>query len=139
MIKKIVKDQMFLSGKAMQATKEDQYIIQDLYDTLKAYENKCVGMAANMIGYQKAIIIIYDLEKKQPFVMINPKVVQTSGKYYETMEGCLSLEGERPTKRYPQIKVEYDNENWQKRIKTYKGFTAQIIQHELDHLEGIII
>ena len=130
---------MFLSGKAKIATKEDQYIVQDLYDTLKYYEGKCVGMAANMIGYQKAIIIIYDLEKQKPFIMINPKVLQTNGKYYETMEGCLSLEGERPCKRYQQIKVEYYNDEWQKRIKTFKGFTAQIIQHELDHLEGIII
>lgn len=139
MIKKIVKDQMFLSGKASECSKEDEYIIQDLYDTLKYYDQKCVGMAANMIGYQKAMIIVYDMEKKQPFVMINPKLIQTYGKYYETMEGCLSLEGERPCKRYQQIKVEYYNEKWQKRIKTYKGFTAQIIQHELDHLQGIII
>lgn len=118
-------------------TKEDSYIISDLKDTLKLHSNGCVGMAANMIGYNKRCII-YINEKEEMEIMINPVIIKKEMEY-ETEEGCLSLEGVRKTKRYKKIKVEYYNTNFEKRIKTFKDFTAQIIQHEIDHLHGIII
>ena len=136
MIKPICKDILFLSQKAEPATKEDMQVVQDLLDTLKANEEGCVGMAANMIGIKKSIIAVH-----MGFVnvaMINPVIVKKSG-VYETEEGCLSLVGVRKTKRYQDIEVEYYDVNWSKQRGKYSGWIAQIIQHECDHLEGIII
>lgn len=137
MIKNICKDINFLSLKSDLMTKEDSYIVTDLKDTLKLHLNGCVGMAANMIGYNKRCII-YINEKEEMEIMINPIIIKMEMEY-EAEEGCLSLEGVRKTKRYKKIKVEYFNTNFEKRIKTFKDFTAQIIQHEIDHLDGIII
>lgn len=136
MIKDIVKDVMFLSQKAEKATKEDKYIANDLLDTLKANKDRCVGLAANMIGYNKAIICVsgglYD------FIMINPVITNKSGEY-QTEEGCLSLIGERKCKRYKEIEVDYWDINFNKQYGKYTGFVAEIIQHEIDHTNGIII
>ena len=136
MVKEIVKDAMFLSQKAEKATKEDKYIANDLLDTLKANKDRCVGLAANMIGYNKAIICIsgglYD------FIMINPIITNKSGEY-QTEEGCLSLIGERKCKRYKEIEVDYLDINFNKKHEKYTGFVAEIIQHEIDHTNGIII
>ena len=131
MIKEIVKDQFQLSQKSAIATKED------LLDTIKANHDHCVGMAANMIGANKRIIVVNDNNKY--VIMINPEVLKFSGKLYETEEGCLSHIGVKKTKRYEKIKVSYFDENFKKKIKTYQGFTAQIIQHEIDHCNGILI
>ncbi len=136
MIKEIVKDETFLAQKSSPTTESDLYIAIDLLDTLKANKERCVGLAANMIGYHKNIIVVDDEGKY--LVMINPKIIKCS-EPFNTEEACLSLMGTRPTKRYTNIKVGYQNEKMQKRIKTYKGFTAQIIQHEIDHCNGIII
>ena len=136
MIKPICRDVLLLSQKAEPATKEDMQVVQDLLDTLKANEESCVGMAANMIGVKKRIIAVH-----MGFVnvaMINPVIVKKSGAY-ETEEGCLSLEGVRKTKRYQDIEVEYYDTNWNKQHGKYSGWIAQIIQHECDHLQGIII
>lgn len=136
MNKPIVRDTFFLSLKSKEATIEDTFVGQDLVDTLMANADRCVGLAANMIGYQKRVIVF--MENKKPVLMYNPVYLKKEGSY-TAVEGCLSLDGERETIRYKSIKVEYYNEKFQKRIKTYKGFTAQIIQHEMDHLEGILI
>lgn len=136
MVKEIVRDTFFLSQKSKLATQEDIQIIQDLKDTLEANKERCVGMAANMIGYQKCILVFYDQNTLS--IMINPEIIKCS-QMYEPEEGCLSLEGTRKTKRYQSIKVKYLDENFKIKIKTYKGFTAQIIQHEMDHFEGILI
>ena len=136
MVKEIVKDVMFLSQKAEKATEKDKYIAKDLLDTLKANKDRCVGLAANMIGYNKAIICVsgglYD------FVMINPVITIRSGEY-ETEEGCLSLIGERKCKRYKEIEVDYLDINFNKQHGKYTEFVAEIIQHEIDHTNGIII
>lgn len=136
MVKEIVKDVMFLSQKAEKATEKDKYIAKDLLDTLKANKDRCVGLAANMIGYNKSIICVsggfYD------FVMINPVITKKSGEY-QTEEGCLSLIGERKCKRYNEIEVEYLDINFTKQHRKYTGFVAEIIQHEIDHTNGIII
>ncbi|MGV3011197.1 peptide deformylase [Streptococcus thoraltensis] len=136
MIKNIVKDTFFLGQKSQRANKEDLYIGQDLQDTLNYHRESCVGLAANMIGYQKRVIIIsmgfVDL------VMFNPEIVAKS-EPFDTEESCLSLTGARPTKRYRQISVTYRDSNWMTKTITLKDFPAQICQHELDHLEGIII
>ena len=137
MIKDIVKDDFFLSQVSVDATYEDIYIIQDLKDTLESNKNRCVGMAANMIGYKKRMIIFYD--NKTPVIMINPKIMSHSNTHYIAEEGCLSHTGTKQTKRYHKIKVQYLDENFKIKIKTYTDFTAQIIQHEMDHLEGILI
>lgn len=137
MIKEIVKDTIFLSQKATLASKEDLYIIEDLKDTLKANLDRCVGMAANMIGYNKSIIIV--LEENHFLIMINPVIIKTSNQTYQTSEGCLSHTGQKETLRYEKIKVEYLDEQFKKKIKTYTGYVAQIIQHEIDHLNGILI
>ena len=126
----------FLKQPSETATKDDLSIAQDLMDTLKAHKDECVGMAANMIGETKRIIAFDDSGKYT--VMFNPRILKADDAF-KTEEGCLSLVGVRPAKRYKSIKVQYENEAFQTRIKTYKGFTAQIIQHEMDHLEGIII
>lgn len=136
MIRPIMKDVLFLGQKSDQATKADQAVIQDLKDTLKAHEAECVGMAANMIGVKKRIIIVS--VGIGNMIMVNPVIVAKK-KAYETEEGCLSLIGARTTMRYEQIEVEYENESFQKKRETFTGWTAQIIQHEVDHCDGIII
>lgn len=137
MVKELMHDPIFLAQPAIPATREDMDIARDLLDTLKAHKETCVGMAANMIGVAKAIIAFDDGGSYG--VMFNPRIIKASGEY-ETRESCLSLLGEpRVTKRFQKIKVEYQNENFQTRLKTFEGFTAQIIQHEIDHLNGILI
>lgn len=137
MIKEIIKDQFFLSQKSKDATLDDIDVINNLKDTLEANKERCVGMAANMIGSLKNIIIFYDNDKKM--IMLNPVIIKTSKESYNTQEGCLSHIGERPVKRYKSIKVQYLDLDGKIRIKTYKDFTAQIIQHEIDHCHGILI
>ena len=136
MIQEICKDERFLAQKAEPATPADLPVAQDLIDTLTAHKDGCVGMAANMIGVNKRIII-FDNEGAYQ-VMFNPVIVKQSGSY-ETEEGCLSLTGRRKTKRFQTIKVQWQNEKFQPRIKTFSGWTAEIIQHELDHCDGILI
>ena len=137
MRKDICRDVNILSTVSIEATEEDINVATDLLDTLKANSNRCVGMAANMIGVNKRIICIDD--NGEYVVMLNPKVLKVSSESYVTEEGCLSLDGVRKVKRYKSIKVEYTTLEWKKKIKTYEGFSAQIIQHEMDHLEGILI
>lgn len=136
MIKPITKDPIFLAQKSVPATILDLPVAQDLKDTLEAHREGCVGMAANMIGLNKRIIIFDD--HGSTTVMFNPELVKCSGAY-ETEEGCLSLSGVRKTRRWRQIKVRYQNERFETRLKTYTGFTAQIIQHEIDHCNGVLI
>ena len=136
MVQPIMKDETFLAIPSEPATKEDLQVAQDLLDTLTAHAEGCVGMAANMIGVSKRIIV-FDNEGTY-MVMFNPEIVKASDRY-DTEEGCLSLVGRRPTKRYKSIKVKYQNADLQTRFKTYSGWTAQIIQHEIDHCNGIII
>lgn len=136
MVKPIVKDILFLQQKSEPATKADKQVVQDLLDTLKANEAGCVGMAANMIGVKKRIIVVNMGIINVP--MINPVILKKTGPY-ETEEGCLSLAGMRKTIRYQEIEVEFWDANWEKQRKTYSGWIAQIIQHECDHFEGIII
>jgi len=136
MVRNIMKDPIFLAQKSMPATKEDREIAQDLIDTLIAHRDGCVGMAANMIGVRKRIIVFDD--NGTPFVMLNPEIIRASGPY-EAEEGCLSLPGTRKAKRYREIKVRYQTADLQVRLKTYQGWTAQIIQHEIDHCNGILI
>jgi peptide deformylase len=136
MIKPITKDPIFLAQKSVPATILDLPVAQDLKDTLEAHREGCVGMAANMIGVNKRIIIFDD--HGSATVMFNPELVKCSGAY-ETEEGCLSLSGVRKTRRWRQIKVRYQNERFETRLKTYTGFTAQIIQHEIDHCNGVLI
>ena len=136
MVKPIMKDTFFLSQKSEPATKDDLHIGKDLLDTLAANRAHCVGMAANMIGIKKRVIIInmglIDI------VMFNPILIKKS-QPYETEEGCLSLTGVRKTIRYQNIEVEYWDTNWKKQRQRLTGWTAQICQHELDHLDGILI
>lgn len=136
MVRPIMKDIFFLNQKSEPATKADDAIVQDLLDTLKANEAGCVGMAANMIGVKKRIIAVNIGFMNLP--MLNPVITKKFGAY-ETEEGCLSLTGVRKTTRYEEIEVEYYDRSWKKQKQTYRGWTAQIIQHECDHLEGIII
>ena len=136
MIRDICKDEFFLSQKAEPATADDSAIAQDLLDTLAADKDGCVGMAANMIGVNKRIIAFES--DGEYVVMFNPVIVRQSGAY-EAQEGCLSLSGVRKTRRYRTIKVQWQNEKCQTRLKTFTGWTAEIIQHEIDHCEGIII
>ena len=136
MIREICKDEFFLSQKAEPATAADLGVAQDLLDTLTAHKDGCVGMAANMIGVNKRIIA-FDNEGEY-MVMFNPVIVKQSGAY-EAEEGCLSLAGTRKAKRFQTIKVQWQNEKFQTRLKTFTGWTAEIIQHEIDHCEGIII
>ena len=136
MIREIMRDEGFLAQKAEPATADDLDVAQDLFDTLTAHKDGCVGMAANMIGVNKRIII-FDNEGEYT-VLFNPEIIKKSGPY-EAEEGCLSLTGRRKTKRWKSIKVQYQNEKFQTRFKTYTGWTAQIIQHEIDHCEGILI
>ena len=137
MICEIIHDPILLGMKSESANMADLEVAQDLRDTLAANRETCVGMAANMIGVRKRIIVFYD--KGVYTTMFNPEILKATGPY-ETQEGCLSLLGDpRPCKRYRTIKVQWLNEKFQSRIQTFTGWTAQIIQHELDHLEGIII
>ncbi|MCI7260537.1 MAG: peptide deformylase [Selenomonadales bacterium] len=137
MVKEIMKDLLFLGRKAEAATKEDRAIAEDLLDTLRAHRDHCVGMAANMIGEQKAIIAI--VEGNRLTAMLNPEVVKKSPKTYKTVEGCLSIPGEREVERHDWIEVKYRDIDWHKEKRKFTGFEAEIIQHELDHLEGKLI
>lgn len=137
MIREIVKDTFFLSQKSEPATKQDQPVIQDLLDTVRANADRCVGMAANMIGERKTILVAQ--AGKDYLVMVNPKIVDHSKQCYETEESCLSLTGQRPVKRYSVIVVEYLDQKFKRKKQTFRDFEAQIIQHEMDHFEGIII
>ena len=136
MVREICKDEAFLSQKAEPATKDDLGTAQDLLDTLLAHKDGCVGMAANMIGVNKRIIVFDNDGAHQ--VMLNPVIIRRS-EPYEAEEGCLSLNGTRKTKRFRSIKVQWQNEKLQTRLKTFTGWTAEIIQHEIDHCEGILI
>ena len=136
MIRPIERDVFFLSQKSEEATRDDLPIGQDLQDTLKANKDRCVGMAANMIGIKKRIIIV-NLGFRN-LVMYNPVIKKKSGSY-EAEEGCLSLEGVRKTIRYQNVEVEYLDENWKKQSIKLSGWPAQICQHEIDHLNGIVI
>ncbi len=136
MVKNIIKKEDLLKIKSTDATPDDKYIIDELIDTLKFNSSHCVGMAANMIGYHKNIIVFYDNDKIN--VMVNPVIISKSSEYV-ALEGCLSLEGMRKATRYKNIKVTYLDKDFIKRTKSYKDFTAQIIEHEIDHLFGIII
>ena len=136
MIREICKDETFLVQKAAPATADDLATAQDLLDTLIAHKDGCVGMAANMIGVCKRIIA-FDNEGTY-MVMFNPVIIRQSGPY-EAEEGCLSLTGVRKTKRFQTVKVQWQNEKFQTRLKTFSGWTAEIIQHEIDHCEGILI
>ena len=136
MKKEIVKDIIFLQQKAAKAVKEDKPVAEDLADTLLAHADTCVGMAANMIGCAKAIIAFR--QGKDIVIMYNPEILSAE-KPYETEEGCLSLTGRRKTTRYEMIEVKYRDNTFRPKKKKFKGFTAQIIQHEMDHLEGKLI
>ena len=137
MIKEVIHDPIFLGVKSETATKEDLPVAQDLLDTIIANREACVGMAANMIGVRKRIIV-FDNEGTY-MTMFNPEIIKKSGPY-DTEEGCLSLlGGPRPCKRYQIIKVQWQTAEFQMRIKTFTGWPAQIIQHEIDHCNGILI
>ena len=136
MIRDICKDEEFLAQKAELATPEDLPVAADLLETLEHHKDGCVGMAANMIGVNKRIIV-FDNEGTY-MVMFNPEIIIKSGPY-DAEEGCLSLAGIRPAKRWKSIKVRWQNEKFQERLKTFTGWTAQIIQHEIDHCDGILI
>ncbi len=136
MIKQIIRDPIFLGIKSEEATKADMDVANDLKDTLMANRERCVGMAANMIGIRKRIIIAN--AGMENIVMFNPVIVKKEG-LFETEEGCLSLDGVRKTTRYQTIEVEFTDMSWKRRKQKYSGFLAQIIQHECDHLEGIMI
>lgn len=136
MVREIMKDVVFLSQKAQPAAMDDLPVAENLLETLVAHKDGCVGMAANMIGINKRIIA-FDNDGKY-MVMFNPEIVKKSDPF-DAEEGCLSLTGTRKTKRWRSIKVQYQNSHFQVRYKTFTGWTAQIIQHEIDHCEGIII
>ena len=136
MIQPIMKDEAFLAQPSAPASPEDADVARDLLETLVAHKDGCVGMAANMIGVSKRIIAFENGEEYM--VMYNPEIIKCSQPYMAE-EGCLSLEGRRQTKRYKSIKVQYMNGDFKTRIKTFTGWTAQIIQHEIDHCNGIII
>lgn len=132
----IMKNELFLSQPSEEATPDDLAIAQDLLDTLDAHRDGCVGMAANMIGVRKRIIVFAD--KGRLRAMLNPEIV-SHGAAYQAVEGCLSLTGERPCTRYRTIKVRYQDLDLRQRTESFSGFTAQIIQHEIDHCNGVII
>ena len=136
MIKPITKDILFLQQKSQEASQADLSIGQDLQDTMLAHQDACVGLAANMIGVQKRVIIV-SLGFGH-LVLYNPVLI-SKAKPYKTEESCLSLKGSRPTTRYEEIVIRYRNQDWREVTMPFTGFTAQIIQHELDHLEGVII
>ena len=137
MVRELMHDPIFLAQKSAPATKEDLDVARDLVDTLLAHKDTCVGMAANMIGVCKRIIVFDN--GGAPMVKLNPEIIRQS-EPYETQEGCLSLlGGPRKTTRYQKIKVRYQTEKMEVRLKTFDGWTAQIIQHEVDHCNGILI
>lgn len=136
MIREIVRDQLFLAIKSEDATLEDAYLADDLIDTLKAHSHECVGLAANMIGVSKRVIVFNN--EGQLMVMFNPQIIKTNHEY-EVQEGCLSLDGLRKARRYTTIRVRYQDKEMRLHTKTFKGFSAQIIQHEIDHTNGILI
>ena len=136
MVREICRDTFFLAQKAAPAAADDLGAAQDLLDTLAAHRDGCVGMAANMIGVNKRIIAV-DCDGAY-LLMLNPVILKQSGAY-EAEEGCLSLAGTRKTKCYRSIKVQWQNEEFQTRIRTFTGWTAEIIQHEIDHCEGVLI
>ena len=136
MIQPIVHDPLFLAQKSARATPADAAVARDLLETLTAHADGCVGMAANMIGVNKRIIAVEN--EGSYLVMLNPEILRRSAPY-DTEEGRLSLSGTRPVRRWNSIKVRWQNEQFQTRIKTFTGWTAQIIQHEIDHCEGILI
>ncbi len=141
MVRELMHDPIFLAGKSENASKDDIQIAKDLLETLTAHKENCVGMAANMIGFRKRIIAFLDESGKQSeyTLMFNPEIIKKEGAY-NTEEGCLSLwGGARKCKRYKTIKVKYQTMDFQTRIKTYTDWTAQIIQHEVDHCDGILI
>ena len=141
MIRELSHDPIFLAGKSESATKADRPVAQDLLETLLAYQESCVGMAANMIGIKKCIIAFRDESGAAPVytVMLNPQIVDRSGAY-DTEEGCLSLiGGPRKCRRYRTIRVQFQDEKMKVRTKIYHGWTAQIIQHEVDHCNGVLI
>lgn len=136
MVKKIVRDPFFLAQKSVDATQDDKQVVEDLLDTLRANLDNCVGMAANMIGVKKNIIVV--AAGPFQFAMINP-VITKKTKPFKTEEGCLSLDGVRPCTRYENIEVDYLDQDFKKQHGKYSGWTAQIIQHEIDHCNGIVI
>ena len=136
MIREIVKDRILLARKALLATEEDLPIAEDLLDTLRAHREECVGMAANMIGANKRIIVFADGDKLT--ALLNPVILEKS-EPYEAEEGCLSLPGTRKTVRFGKITVRYQNKRMEQKRRTFTGFPAEIIQHEIDHCEGILI
>ncbi len=137
MVKEIIRDVIFLSRPGKTATAQDAAAADDLLDTIRANETRCVGMAANMIGVDRRIIVFAD-GKGGYAVMFNPRIIRRSGPY-TAEEGCLSLEGTRAAKRWRSIKVEWQDRELRTRVKTFEGFTAQIIQHEIDHCDGVLI
>lgn len=136
MVKSVVRDPLFLAQKSEPATEADKQVITDLLDTLRANLDHCVGMAANMIGVRKNIIVV--AAGPFQFAMVNAVITKKTGAF-QTEEGCLSLEGVRPCTRYKEIEVDYFDQNFKKQYGKYTGWTAQIIQHELDHVAGIVI
>lgn len=136
MIREIIRDESFLSIPSEPATVDDLEIGADLLDTLRAHRDSCVGLAANMIGVRKCVIAVAD--EGEEYVMYNPQIIKKTGAY-DTKEGCLSLDGERPTKRYKTIRLRYYDAQFRRRSGFFEGWIAQIIQHEIDHCLGIII
>jgi len=136
MVRDVMRDPLFLAAASNEATEEDIPVARDLMDTLRANRERCVGMAANMIGVRKRIIAF--LDGRTYMLMLNPEVVKAEGEY-EAEEGCLSLDGVRKAKRYRKIQVRYQTEKMQWKTRTFKDYTAQIIQHEIDHCNGILI
>lgn len=136
MVKSIVRDVLFLARPAVRATANDVPVADDLKDTLRANQDRCVGLAANMIGHAVQILVFVD--ENEIMEMFNPEILKASG-VYETEEGCLSLDGVRPVKRYRKLKVRWETREQKIKIRTFEGFSAQIIQHEMDHFRGILI
>ena len=137
MVKEIMRDPVFLGVSSKEATQEDMQTVTDLLDTLKANSDRCVGMAANMIGVRKTILAALIGGKYR--VMINPQIIGHSADFTEEEEGCLSLTGTRKAKRYRMITVEYLDTEFKKKRSTFRGFDAQIVQHEMDHFRGVLI
>lgn len=139
MIRPIVRSQMMLrvpSEPAVPGSAEDEATGQDLLDTLSAHKHECVGMAANMIGRRRRIIVVTDGSRQ--LLMYNPQILERSGEY-QTEEGCLSLDGTRPCTRWRRIKVSYLDAAWREQTRSFSGYTAEIVQHEIDHCDGVII
>ena len=137
MIREIVTDPILLSRPSREATDMDLAVAADLKDTLRAHVDHCAGMAANMIGQSVRIIAVFVAD--QPLVLINPQVIKVEGRKYTAEEGCLSLSGTRRAQRFEKLQLRYQDEQGRIKQRTFSGFTAQVIQHELDHCEGILI